>query len=152
MTHQHTEARNHFSSKTRNPHGTLKTHGTPLNALWNPRVPQSKNLLKSNEINSSFRFCVAALCKLGFTICGSYIQQVQPPLTYRSRFLRGFRDPIRVPRISNRVPRIRETYHRVHKIRENRFPGIREIGSLQMQTWFLTFSLEKTCIDTSIFW
>ena len=27
-------------------------------------------------------------------------------------FLRCFRDPIRVPRISNRVPRIRENYHR----------------------------------------
>jgi len=37
-------------------------------------------------------------------------------------FLRRFRDPIRVPRISNRVPRIRENYHRVPKIRENRVP------------------------------
>jgi len=36
MTYQHTEAGNHVSSKTRNPHGTLKTHGTPLNALRNP--------------------------------------------------------------------------------------------------------------------
>jgi len=40
-------------------------------------------------------------------------------------FLRRFRDPIRAPRISNRVPRIRE------------------IGSLQIQTGFLTFSLKK---------
>jgi len=32
MTHQHTEARNQFPSKTRNPHGTLKTHVTPLHA------------------------------------------------------------------------------------------------------------------------
>jgi len=48
-------------------------------------------------------------------------------------FLRRFRDPIRVPRISNRVP----------KIRENRAPRIREIGSLQIQTGFLTFSLKK---------
>jgi len=37
--------------------------------------------------------------------------------------LRRFRDPIRVPRISNRVP----------KIRENRVPRIRGIGSLQIQ-------------------
>jgi len=59
-------------------------------------------------------------------------------------FLRRFRDPIRVSRISNRVPRIRENYHRVPKIRENRVLRIREIGSLQMQTWFLTFSLKKT--------
>jgi len=33
---QHTEARNHFPSRTRNPHGTLTTHGTPLHALRNP--------------------------------------------------------------------------------------------------------------------
>ena len=50
-------------------------------------------------------------------------------------FLRRFRDPNRVPRISNRVPRIRENYHR--------FPRIREIGSLQIHTGFLTFSLKK---------
>jgi len=49
-------------------------------------------------------------------------------------FLRRFRDPIRVPRILNRVP----------KIRENRVPRIREIGSLQIHTGFLTFSLKKT--------
>ena len=55
--------------------------------------------------------------------------------------------PIRVPRISNRVPRIRENYHRVPKIRENRVPRIREIGSLQIQTGFLTFSLKKTGIE-----
>jgi len=47
-------------------------------------------------------------------------------------FLRRFRDPIWVPRISNRVPRIRENYHRVLKIRENRVARIREIGSLQI--------------------
>jgi len=35
-----------------------------------------------------------------------------------------------------KVPRIRENYHRV--------PRIREIGSLQIQTGFLTFSLKKT--------
>jgi len=50
-------------------------------------------------------------------------------------FLRRFRGPIRVPRISNRVPRIRENYHRV--------PKIRDIGSPQIQTRFLTFSLKK---------
>ena len=42
-------------------------------------------------------------------------------------FSRRFRDPIR-------VPRIREKYHRVPKIRENRVPRIREIGSLQTHT------------------
>ena len=58
-------------------------------------------------------------------------------------FLRRFRDPIRVPRISNRVPRIRENYHRVPKIKEYRVPRIREIGSLQIHTGYLTFSLKK---------
>ena len=58
-------------------------------------------------------------------------------------FLRRFRDPIRVPRISNRVPRIRENYHRVLKIRENRVPRIREVGSLQIHIGHLTFSLKK---------
>jgi len=59
-------------------------------------------------------------------------------------FLRRFRDPIRVPRISNRVPRMRENYHRVPKIRKNRVPRIREIGSIQIRTGFLTFYLKKT--------
>ena len=58
-------------------------------------------------------------------------------------FLRCFRDPIRVPRISNRVPRIRENCHGVPEIRENRAPRIREIGPLQVQTGFETFSLKK---------
>ena len=65
-------------------------------------------------------------------------------------FLRRFRDPIRVPRLSNRIPRIRENYHRVPKIRENRIPRIREIGSLQIQTEFLTFSSKKT--GFAFFW
>jgi len=58
-------------------------------------------------------------------------------------FLRCFRDPIRVPRIENRVPRIKEIYHQVRRIRENRVPRIR-IGSLQVHTGHLTFSLKKT--------
>jgi len=51
-------------------------------------------------------------------------------------FLRRFRDPIR-------VPRLRENYHRVLKIRENWVPRIREIASLQIHTGFLRFSLKK---------
>jgi len=65
--------------------------------------------------------------------------------------LRRFRDPIRVPRISNQVPRIRENYHRAPKIRENRVPRIREIGSLQIHTRYLTFSLKKTVIGAFSF-
>jgi len=52
-------------------------------------------------------------------------------------FLRCFRDPIRVPRIENQVPRIRE----------NRVPRIREIGSLQVHMGYLTFSLKKPCFS-----
>jgi len=37
-------------------------------------------------------------------------------------FLRCFRDPVRVPRIENRVTSISENYHRVPRIRENRVP------------------------------
>jgi len=65
-------------------------------------------------------------------------------------FLRRFRDPIRVPRISNRVPRIRENYNRVPKIRENQVPRIREIGSLQTHTGYLTFSLKNPAVDYEI--
>jgi len=58
----------------------------------------------------------------------------------------GFGDPTRVPRILNRVPRIRENYYRVHKVRENRVPRIREIGSLRIQTGCLTFVFKKSCM------
>jgi len=51
----------------------------------------------------------------------------------KAGFLRRFRDPIRIPRISSRVPRIRE----------NGVPRIREIGSLQIHTGYLTFFLKK---------
>jgi len=51
-------------------------------------------------------------------------------------YYRFFKDPIRVPRIQNRVPRIRENYHRVL--------AIREIGSLNIHIGYLTFSLKKT--------
>jgi len=41
MTYQHTEARNHSPKKTRNPHGTLKAHVTPLHVLRNSRFPRN---------------------------------------------------------------------------------------------------------------
>jgi len=63
-------------------------------------------------------------------------------------FLRRFRDPIRVPIIENRVPAVRK-YYRVPRIRENRVPGIREIGSLQVHTGYLTFSLKNLAYVTS---
>jgi len=46
----------------------------------------------------------------------------------------GFLRCFRVPRIENRVPRIREIYHRVPRVRENRFPRIRYFGSLHVHT------------------
>jgi len=46
-----------------------------------------------------------------------------------------FKEFYRVPRIENRVRRIRENYHRV--------PKTREIGSLQVYTGYLTLSLKK---------
>jgi len=59
-------------------------------------------------------------------------------------FLRCFRDPIRGPRIENRVPKIRENHHWVPRIKENRAPRIREIGFLQVHVGYLAFSLKKT--------
>jgi len=43
------------------------------------------------------------------------------------------------------LSRIRENYHQVPRIRENRVPRIREIVSLQVHTECLTFSFKKTC-------
>ena len=63
----------------------------------------------------------------GFELCYNIFANV---------FQRRFRDPNRVPRISNRVPRAREHYHRV--------PKIREIGSLQIHTGNLTIFFKKT--------
>jgi len=52
-------------------------------------------------------------------------------------------DPVRVPRIENRAPRIRKNHHRVPRIKENRVPRIREIGSIHVHIGYLTFSLKK---------
>jgi len=56
-------------------------------------------------------------------------------------FLRCFRDPILVPRIGNRISRIRENYHRV--------PRIRWIGSLQIYAGYVTNSLAKPCFQSN---
>jgi len=70
---------------------------------------------------------------------------------FKQSFLKCFRDPIRDPRIENRVPRIREDYHRVPRIKENRVSRIRETGSLQIHTGNLTFSLKKPALRVTIF-
>jgi len=64
----------------------------------------------------------------------SGIQSVNYYVT--SGFLKVFRDPIRVHRVKNRVPKIRENYQRV--------PRIRKIRSVQVHTGYLT-SL-KNCV------
>jgi len=46
------------------------------------------------------------------------------PHIYGQGFLRCFKDPNQGPRIENRVPRIREKYHRIPRIRENRVSRI----------------------------
>jgi len=40
MTHQHIEAKIISPKETRNRHGSLKTHVTPLHVLRNARVPR----------------------------------------------------------------------------------------------------------------
>jgi len=75
----------------------------------------------------------------------------KPFYNIKQSFSRCFRDPIRVTRIENRVPRIREDYHRAPRIKENRVPRIREIGSLQFHIGYLTFSLNKTRIKSNDF-
>ena len=77
------------------------------------------------------------------------LQLIFRNLIGRPGFLRCFRDPIRVPRIENRVTRNGENYHQVLRIRENRVPRIRQIGSLQVRTGYLTFSFKKN-LRTSI--
>jgi len=70
---------------------------------------------------------------------------------YKAGFLRCFSDLNWVPSYVNRDPRIKENYHRVPRIRENQVPRIREIGSLEVHTRCLTFSLKKTLIQSIIF-
>jgi len=81
-----------------------------------------------------FKFLVANMQRIASHILSYGITQV---------FLRPFRDPIRVPRISNRVPRIKANCHGIPEIRKNRVPRIREIGSLQIHAGYLTYSLKK---------
>jgi len=67
---------------------------------------------------------------------------------FTSVLLRCFRDPNRVLRIENLVPRFKENYHQVPRIKENWVPRIRQIGSLQVHIGYLTVSLKKTLIFT----
>ena len=58
-------------------------------------------------------------------------------------FLRCFRDPIR-------VPRIRQNYYRAPRMKQNWVPRIREIGSLQVHTGYLTVFLRKKPVINDI--
>jgi len=59
-----------------------------------------------------------------------------------------FKDPNRGPRIENRVPRIRENYHRIPRIRENRVSRIscwkrNRVPTDPYRVAYLTFSSKK---------
>jgi len=101
--------------------------------------PKSNNwVLVGIWLSSASRNHLATFCKpLVHFACLRLFSAI---VHFIQGFLRRFRGPIR-------VPRIRENYHRVPKIRENRVPRIREIGFLQIQTGFLTFSLKTTLIQ-----
>jgi len=92
---------------------------------------------KFNTVKISGQLCF-------FRASASFSKLVNGEKTFNTVrvLLRRFRDPVRVPRISNRVLRIRENDHRVPKIKKG-VPRNREIGSLQIQTRFLTFFLKK---------
>jgi len=76
---------------------------------------------------------------------GYKTQHLEHHVTVDSGFFsRRFRDPIQVPRIENQVLTIRENHHRVPRIKKNRVPIIREIGSLQVHIGYLTFSIKQT--------
>ena len=88
-------------------------------------------------------FFVCCVCFLSWVTDCFFVFEI---VLYVRVFLRRFRDPIRVPIIENRVPRFRDNYHRVPRIRENRVPRIREIGSQVVHTGYLTFSLKQTLL------
>jgi len=77
---------------------------------------------------------------------------------YETGFIRCFGNPIRVPRIENRVPRIRERYQGRYlngycnqyyeMVAINALKLSRKLfGPLQVHAWYLKFSLKKTCYE-----
>jgi len=70
-------------------------------------------------------------------------------------FLRCFRDPIWVPRIENRVPRIRENYDRVPRIIETnlyRVPNISLKKNLSKWKHGHYWKITSSCIVYTLFW
>ena len=85
---------------------------------------------------------------------GKFISQFNSSVSTRfatAGFLRRFRDPNQVHRISNRVPRIRENYHRVPKFRQNWVPRIREIQVPTDPYWVTNIFLKKKLATASVF-
>ena len=115
--------------------------------------------LRNSHPTNTRLFCFQTHCdihpKIEKIFLNRHFFSVWPESTNSSsnvkNFLRCFRDPNRVPRIENLVPRIRTSYHRVSRIRENVVPRIREIGSLQVHTGYLTFSLKKHWYNHKMF-
>jgi len=69
---------------------------------------------------------------------------------YSQTFSWCFRDPIRVHRIGNRVPKIRENYHRVPKIR-NRVPtGPHRVPNIFLKNTLIShFTNNETMLATA---
>jgi len=98
--------------------------------------PESHIIRFNVDLKMSLRIftkCASALKRIWYRASSSRLNM--------QGLLRCFRDTIGVPRIENRVPRIRE----------NRVPRIGEIGSLQVHTGHLTFSLKKLLVYDCFF-
>jgi len=92
-------------------------------AVYNTQRRQSRQMI----LEDALRFGVSKIVKAGITRLTGEVSI----FALCQGFLRCFRDPIWVPRIS-------ENGHRV--------PRIREIGSPQVHTGYLTFSFKKPCL------
>jgi len=108
---------------------TNSAHQIQMNTIWPWRNPPMKIFCVRHCLWKTFLFLI------GYATCSAH----NGSRVFTQGFLRYLRNPIRVPRIENWVPRIRENYHRVPRIGENRVRKITEIGSLQVHTGYLIF-------------
>ena len=108
---------------------TNSAHQIQMNTIWPWTNPPMKIFCVRHCLWKTFLFLI------GYATCSAH----NGLRVFTQGFLRYLGNPIRVPRIENWVPRIRENYHRVPRIRENRVRKITEIGSLQVHTGYLIF-------------
>jgi len=78
-----------------------------------------------NMLAEVWLLCLRQLWRRGKSLNEDYVLLQEVATNIKSRFFKVFYGPIRIPRIENRVP------------------IIREIGSRQVHTGYLTFSLKK---------